>query len=57
MATKKGKGNRVPVVLVCTVCNQRNYDTAKNKKNDPERKVLNKYCPFCRKTTEHKESK
>ncbi|MDR0384115.1 MAG: 50S ribosomal protein L33 [Christensenellaceae bacterium] len=53
----KNKGNRIPMVLVCTVCNQRNYDTQKNKKNDPERKTLKKYCPFCKKTTEHKESK
>jgi len=45
------------MVLVCTECNQRNYDTEKNKKNDPERKVLTKYCRFCRKHTEHKESK
>ncbi len=55
MANKKG--NRVPMVLVCTVCGQRNYDTEKNKKNDPERKTLVKYCRFCRKHTEHKESK
>ncbi len=29
----------------------------KNKKNDPERLQLNKYCPFCKKHTAHKESK
>ena len=29
----------------------------KNKKNDPERLQLKKYCPFCKKHTVHKESK
>ena len=27
---------RVKVVLACTECKQRNYNTKKNKKNDPE---------------------
>ena len=29
---------RVKVVLACTECKQRNYNTKKNKKNDPDRK-------------------
>ena len=48
---------RVKVTLVCTECKQRNYDTKKNKKNDPDRLELKKYCKFCRKHTLHKESK
>ena len=48
---------RVKVTLVCTECKQRNYDTKKNKKNDPDRIELKKYCRFCRKHTAHKESK
>jgi large subunit ribosomal protein L33 len=28
----------------------------KNKKNDPDRLSLRKYCPFCRKHTEHRET-
>ncbi|MBR3639892.1 MAG: 50S ribosomal protein L33, partial [Clostridia bacterium] len=28
-----------------------------NKKNDPDRLELNKYCRFCRKHTLHKETK
>ena len=27
---------RVKITLVCSECKQRNYDTKKNKKNDPE---------------------
>ncbi|MCL2587567.1 MAG: 50S ribosomal protein L33 [Firmicutes bacterium] len=54
---KKSKGARQKITLECTVCKQRNYDTEKNKKNDNERITLNKYCRFCKKTTEHKETK
>ena len=48
---------RVKITLACTECKQRNYNTIKNKKNDPDRLEMNKYCPFCRKHTVHKESK
>ena len=48
---------RVKVTLACTECKQRNYNTQKNKKNDPDRLEMNKYCPFCRKHTLHKETK
>ena len=48
---------RVKITLVCTECKQRNYDTKKNKKNDPDRLEMNKYCKFCRKHTLHKETK
>ena len=48
---------RVKVTLVCTECKQRNYDTKKNKKNDPDRLEMKKHCRFCRKHTLHKESK
>ena len=48
---------RERITLACTECKQRNYDTMKNKKNDPDRLEMNKYCPFCRKHTLHKETK
>ena len=49
---------RVKVTLACTECKQRNYNTMKkDKKNTPDRIELNKYCPFCRKHTLHKETK
>lgn len=38
---------RVKITLACTECKQRNYDTMKNKKNDPDRLEMNKYCRFC----------
>lgn len=52
-----GADMRVKITLACTECKQRNYDTMKNKKNDPDRLEMNKYCRFCKKHTLHKETK
>jgi large subunit ribosomal protein L33 len=47
-----------PVIqLACTVCKERTYSTRKNKKNDPNRIELMKYCPRDRKHTLHREAK
>ena len=35
-------GNRVKIVLRCSECKQRNYNTKKNKRNTTERLELNK---------------
>lgn len=48
---------RVNITLACTECKQRNYSTTKNKKKNPGRIELNKYCKFCGKHTLHKETK
>ena len=48
---------RVRVTLACTECKQRNYNTTKNKKNNPDRIELKKYCKFCKRHTTHKETK
>lgn len=48
---------RVKVTLACSECKQRNYNTMKNKKNNPDRLEMNKYCRFCKKHTLHKETK
>lgn len=45
------------VILACGECKRRNYTTTKNKKNDPGRIELNKYCPFDKCHTLHKETK
>ena len=52
----KGKNDRM-VVLACEDCKERNYTTTKNKKNIKERLELSKYCPTCKKHTNHKETK
>ena len=51
------QGARVKISLQCSECKQRNYNTNKNKKNNPDRLSMNKYCPFCRKHTVHNETK
>ena len=45
------------ITLACTECKSRNYRTNKNKKNDPDRIELKKYCKLCKKHTLHKETK
>lgn len=48
---------RTLVTLECTECKRRNYTTDKNKKNNPDRIELKKYCPWCKKHTVHKETR
>jgi large subunit ribosomal protein L33 len=43
--------------LACNDCKNRNYTTTKNKRKHPERVEYRKYCPFCRKHVEHKETR
>ena len=42
----KRKADRTIVTLECTECSNRNYTTEKNKRNDPQRMELKKYCPI-----------
>jgi large subunit ribosomal protein L33 len=51
------KGIRPVVTLACTECKERNYTTEKNRRNDPGRLELNKYCPRCRNHQLHRETK
>jgi large subunit ribosomal protein L33 len=53
----KQKENRNPITLACNECKERNYTTSKNRKNDPERLSLTKFCPRCRRHTEHRETR
>lgn len=48
---------RVIITLACADCKQRNYTTTKNKKNDPDRIELKKFCRFCNSQTTHKETR
>jgi large subunit ribosomal protein L33 len=45
------------ITLACEVCKRRNYTTTKEKKNNPERLQVKKYCKWCKKHTPHKETK
>ncbi len=42
------KEDRIIIELACTQCRSRNYTTSKNRRNDPDRLELRKYCPRCR---------
>lgn len=52
-----GKNMRVNITLECTESGERNYITTKNKRNNPERIEVMKYCPKLRKRTLHREVK
>ncbi|MBP6859168.1 MAG: 50S ribosomal protein L33 [Candidatus Magasanikbacteria bacterium] len=45
------------VKLECKECHNINYFTSKNKKTLKNRLELKKMCKFCKKHTEHKETK
>jgi len=52
---KKGTGARILVTLACSDCRERTYSTSKNRRNDPNRMELNKFCPRCRVQRMHRE--
>jgi large subunit ribosomal protein L33 len=51
------KQDRIIIYLACTECKERNYTSSKNKRNDPGRIELNKFCPRCRQHRLHRETK
>jgi len=48
---------REAITLSCGECHRRNYYSSRNKKVKTEKVVLKKFCRFCGKRTEHKETK
>jgi large subunit ribosomal protein L33 len=53
----KSSDVRPQITLACTECKERNYITKKNRRNDPDRMELSKFCPRCRKHTAHRETR
>lgn len=62
----KNKGSRILITLECTECrfnkNKRSngvsrYISQKNRRNNPVRLELKKYCRYCNKSLIHKEIK
>jgi large subunit ribosomal protein L33 len=51
------KAVRSVITLACTECNERNYTSEKNRRNDPGRLELTKYCPRCRCHRVHRETR
>ena len=48
---------RPKITLACQECKHRNYITKKNRRNDPDRLDMKKFCPNCGKHTEHRETR
>lgn len=48
---------RIGISLECTVCKERNYRSVKNRRNNPDRVELQKYCKRCRNHTLHRETR
>jgi large subunit ribosomal protein L33 len=48
---------RPKITLACTVCKERNYITRKNRRNDPDRLELRKFCPRDGRHTLHRETR
>jgi len=48
---------RPKITLACQECKSRNYITRKNRRNDPDRLELKKFCPKDRKHTIHRETR
>ena len=38
---------RPKITLACEECKHRNYITRKNRRNDPDRLEIKKFCPNC----------
>jgi large subunit ribosomal protein L33 len=50
-------GVREKITLACTQCKRRNYESAKSKRNTPDRVELRKYCHWCGRHTPHRETR
>ena len=46
---------RILVTLGCTTCRERTHNSSKNRRNDPQRLELMKFCPRCRQHVLHRE--
>jgi len=56
-AVAKATDVRPKITLACTECKERNYITRKNRRNDPDRIELKKFCPRDGKHTVHRETR
>jgi large subunit ribosomal protein L33 len=56
-AVAKATDVRPKITLACTECKERNYITRKNRRNDPDRVELRKFCPRDGRHTLHRETR
>jgi len=57
VAKKSGGDVRIVINLACEKCKRKNYSTTKNKRNNPNRLELKKFCKWDREVTLHRETK
>ena len=48
---------RDKITFKCSVCGDENYIGTRNKRKNPERMNILKYCPKCNQKTEHREKR
>ncbi|HIV58355.1 MAG TPA: 50S ribosomal protein L33 [Candidatus Stackebrandtia faecavium] len=48
---------RPKITMACVECKERNYITNKNRRNNPDRIELKKFCARCNKHTAHRETR
>ncbi len=48
---------RDQIIFKCSACSEENYIGTRNKRKNPEKMNINKFCPRCNKKTSHKEKK
>lgn len=48
---------REQIIFRCSECKDENYISTRNKRKNPEKMTIQKYCPKCNKKTAHKEKK
>ena len=48
---------RPKITLACQECKHRNYITKKNRRNDPDRLEMKKFCPNCNTHQVHRETR
>ena len=53
----KSSDVRPKITLACVDCKDRNYITKKNRRNNPDRLELAKFCPRCSKHNPHRETR
>jgi large subunit ribosomal protein L33 len=53
----KSQDVRPKITLACVECKERNYITKKNRRNDPDRLELKKFCPRDGRHTAHRETR
>jgi large subunit ribosomal protein L33 len=57
IVASKSADVRPKITLACVDCKERNYITKKNRRNNPDRLELAKFCPRCGKHTAHRETR